>query len=107
MNVVLAAVHRIILKIRNEDLELNGGKAKKGKKGRARSTQILIRLKPNFLEDGKNFHSPPIPLYGNLAKADHFLSIMFEGIIAAVQSAQLHPTDREEAFQPLQAVRAC
>ena len=22
--------------------------------------------------DGKKFNSPPIPLYGNLAKADHF-----------------------------------
>ena len=50
---------------------------------------MIMRLKPNFLSDGPNFHSPAIPLYGNLQDQNYLVNLMFEEVSAAIQSNQI------------------
>jgi len=89
LNVVLAAVHRVILKIRREDAILkNSGNTLRGGRNIDKTSRMRIRLKPNFLHDGANFHSPLIPLYTNLKDTKKFLHVIFQGLQAAIQSAQ-------------------
>ena len=89
LNVVLAAVHRVIIKIRHEDALLkNSGNRLRGGRNRDKTSRMRIRLKPNFLHDGANFHSPLIPLYTNLEDTKKNLHVIFQGLQAAIQSAQ-------------------
>jgi len=86
LNVVLSAVHRVILKIRKEDAIL---RKTLGRRGRYldKTGRMQIRLIPNFLKDPK-FHSPLIPLHCNLDDTRGFLQVLFQGLQAAIQSSQ-------------------
>ena len=64
MDVVMSAVQRLLIKIRHEDTRLKGGV--RGRNIINRNSLMIMRPKPNFLTDGSNFRSPPIPLHGNL-----------------------------------------
>jgi len=89
LNIVLAAVHRVILKIRREDGILNNSENRlRGGRNIDKTSRMRIRLKPNFLQDGANFHSPLIPLYTNLKDTKKFLHVIFQGLQAAIQSSQ-------------------
>ena len=54
LNVVLAAVHRVIIKISHEDAMLKNAPLR-NKRIKDRTSRMRIRLKPNFLHDGGNF----------------------------------------------------
>jgi len=90
-DIVFAAIDQIVDKIRTDAMQLGGGKHLRSKK-RFDNVMMMIRIIPNFLHDGSNLHSPPMPLFLNLHRTGGHMDKWFTQLMRALQSAQAAKT---------------